>query len=336
MYYQRALHLIHRNAYTSAVTMLQEAADWLPMDSSIQHRLGKLHVTLTGFVYNNPLLQETLLSIAIEYLKEAARLNPLEPEIALSLAHALELRGEKAPDEILAAYEHLLTLAPNTVQYLMMYTDKLYAFDRQEKLPEAVQRLGRIYPGRYGTLRRKAYWNSEMEEIFAQGLLQAIEDNTDPRKARRALAGIKARQQDWAGAAQEYRLALQLKPSTNTPRHFFQLARYYLHADSIKPAYEAISAGLRQSSGPINLQHLFSLFQRTGHENLFPEFYLFISSELSFSYSEDIAMAELLIKKKHYGFALKLVNRVLAERDYLEKPLRLREKILRLQEDAGS
>ncbi|MCI5150837.1 MAG: hypothetical protein D3916_15890, partial [Candidatus Electrothrix sp. MAN1_4] len=336
--YQRARSLIRQQDYQAAADMLEQGADWLPWDSRIQHVLGTLH--LMQFHSAEVEFQDKLLSRTLEHLQKAAKLNPLEPQIAASLAHVLELRKKSNVEEILSVYRHVVELSPNTVQYHMLYIDKLYAFDRQEKLPEAVQQLGRIYPGRYGALRRKPYWNSELEEVFAQGMLQAIEDNTDSRKAYMALADIKAQQDQWADAAEQYRLALTLEKHTNTSRQFFQLARYYLHAENLEPAYQAITEALRkQGADPINLQHLYSLFQRTDHKDLFPEFYLFISSELSFSYSEDIAMAELLIEKKQYGqyeFALKLLNRVIRERDYLEKPLRLREKIYQVQGNAGS
>ncbi len=330
--YQQAQRLIRQQSYQHAVDVLQKGVRWLPWDSRLQQRLSVVYLMLSHNVVAEPQDQKTFLSLALEHLKKAAQLNPLEPTIAASLAYVIEFQKGSKPDEILAAYQRVVDLSPNTVQYLMLYADKLYAFKRQKKLTEAVQRLGRIYPGRYGMLRRKPYWNEKLEGLFAQGLLQAIQENTDPRKARIALADIKAQQHNWADAAEQYRLALILEQHTNTSKNYFKLATYYLHANTFEPAYQAIVAGLRkQQTGPINLQYLFSLFQRTGHEDLFPEFYLHISSELSFSYAEDIRLAELLIKYKKYTFALELLNKVVTERDYLAKPWLLLAKIYRSQ-----
>ena len=333
--YQQARGLIRQQDYQAAADMLEKGAAWLPWDSRIQHVLGTMH--LMQFHSAEAEFQDKLLSRALEHLQKAAKLNPLEPQIAASLAHVVEIRKKSSAEEILSAYRHVVDLSPNTVQYVLLLADKLYQFHREQELYDTVERLGRIYPGRYSRIRRKPYWNPSAEKRFAAGLVQAVAQNNDARKARIALADIKAQHHKWADAAEQYRLALRLEKHTNTSRDYFRLASCYLHADNLKSAYQAIVEGLqKQGSDPINLQYLFSLFQRTGHEEFFPEFYLYIRSELSFSYSEDIAMAELLIKKKQYEFALKLLNRVLAERDYLEKPLRLREKIYQLQGNAGS
>ncbi|MCI5225519.1 MAG: hypothetical protein D3918_02400 [Candidatus Electrothrix sp. AX2] len=328
--YQQAQRFIRQQSYQRAVDILQKGSGWLPWDSRLQHRLGVLYFMLSHTAGVGS--QDTFLSFALEHLKKATQLNPLEPTIAASLAYVIEFQKGSKPDEILAAYQRVVDLSPNTVQYLMLYADKLYAFKRQKKLTKAVQRLGRIYPGRYGVVRRKPYWNEKLERSFAEGLLQAIQENTDPRKARIALADIQAQQHNWADAAEQYRLALLLKQHTNTSNNYFKLATYYLHANTFEPAYQAITAGLKkQQAGPINLQYLFSLFQRTGHGDLFLEFYLHISSELSFSYAEDIRLAELLIKYKKYTFALELLNKVVTERDYLAKPWLLLAKIYRSQ-----
>lgn len=328
--YQRAQSLIRRQSYQHAADMLQKGAEWLPLDSRIQYRLGTLHLILSRSTVAES--QNILMSLALEHLKKAAQLNPLEPTIAAGLAYAVEVQKGSRPDEVLAAYRRVVDLSPNTVQYVLLLADKLYQFDRQEELHSTVETLGRIYPGRYSGMLRKPYWTPALEKRFASGLLQAIQENTDPRKARTALADIKARQHKWADAAEQYRLALTLEQQTNTSNNYFQLAGYYLHADDIEPAYKAITAGLmKQQAGPINLQHLFSLFRQTGHENLFPKFYLHVSSDLSFSYAEDIQLAELLIKYKKYNFALELLNRVIAERDYLPKPWLLQAEIYRCQ-----
>lgn len=327
--FQKAQLFIHQQDYDSAINLLQKGAKWLPLDSQIQHSLGMAHLELARSA--DGLIQELYYSIALDYLRKAEQLNPLEPEIAVSVACALEAQ-EKNPEEILAAYRQAAALAPNAVQYVELLADKFWQFDQQEELQAAVKTLGRIYPGCYYGIRSKSWWTPAMEEHFMQGLLRAIAQSNDVRKARMVLADMMAKKRDWAAAAEQQRLALSLEKHLNSSRDYFQLAVYYLHGKNLAAASEAMLTGAaKEKPASASLPKLLPLFQQTGQQAAFPDFYRLLSSKLSFSYAEDIQLAELLVENKQDEFALELLNKVIAERDYLPKPWLLMAEIYRHQ-----
>lgn len=336
--YQRAQLLIQQQDYAAAVKLLQDAVGWLPWDSAIPQSLGIAYLALAW--QTDGLIQETYYSLAVEQFRKAEQLNPLEPEIAASLACAIETQGKSRPEQILAAYQRAADLAPNSVQYLELLTDKLWQFGRHQEVLAAAESLARIYPGSYFRLRRKPWWTEAAEERFQQGLRQAIaqssswaglEDN-DVRRARLALADMMARKGDWTAAAEQQQLALALEQRRNSSNDYFRLAEYYLRCQKHEAAYEAMLTGAAKER-PVQacLPKLVPLFQRTDQLAAFPDFYRLLRSKLSFSYNEDIQTAELLIQRKQHEFALELLRNVTAERDYLPKPWQLLAKIYRQQ-----
>lgn len=331
IYYQRAQYLINQQDYNPAINFLKEGINWLPWDSSIQHSLGMTYLELAR--RTEGLFQEVHYSIALEHLRKAEQLNPLEPEIAVSVAYTLESQGKSSHEEILAAYRQAAALAPNAVQYVELLAYKLWEFDHQEELQAVVETLGRICPDCYYRIRNKTWWSPVLEVRFRQGLLQAIaHGNAVRRTARMVLANIMAQNGDWMAAAEQQRLALIFEQHNNSSKDYFQLAAYYLHDKKLEAAYEAMLIGAaKEESASVSLQKLLPIFQQTGQQNAFPDFYRLLSSKLSFSYAEDIQLAELLIQNKQDEFALELLNNVIAERDYLPKPWLLLSEIYRRQ-----
>ncbi len=338
IYYQRAQFLINRQEYKPAALLLNKAAEWLPWDSAIHQSLGMACLELAWRAEGQE--QKLHYSLAVDHLRQAQQLNPLEPEIAVSLAAALELQGKSSPDEVLAAYRRAASLAPNMVQYVELLADKLAQYGKNEELLAAAETLGRIYPGCYSKIRSKSWWNPETEEQFRHGLLHGIAESgtwtgladNDVRRARIVLAEMAAKKSDWAVAVEQQRLALALKPRLNGSRDYFQLARYYLWEKNIEAACEALFTGAaKEASAAAVIQQTMPLFQQTGQQDAIPDFYRQLRAKLSFSYVEDIQVAELLIKNKQHEFALELLRNVLAERDYLPKPWQLLAEIYRQQ-----
>jgi tetratricopeptide (TPR) repeat protein len=332
IYYQRAQILISQQTYSpAAIGLLQKAEKWLPWDSSIQYSLGIVYLDLAQ--RTEGLIQELHYSIAVGYFKKAEQLNPLEPEIIVSVAYALEAQEKSSPDTILAAYQRAADLAPHAVQYVALLADKLWQFGRIDKLPALAETLGRIYPDSYYGIRLKSWWGPAIEERFRRGLLQAIEQDNDVRRARIVLAYIMAARQDWLSAAEQQRLALLLGDQRdNSSKEYFQLAKYYLHSKNLAAAYEVLLTGAtKEESASACIGRLLPLFQQTNQLAALPDFYQQLRSQLSYSYVEDVQLAELLIQSKQDEFAVELLNRVIAERDYLPKPWLLLAEIYRHQ-----
>ncbi len=338
IYYQRAQIRIQQQAYNSAIKLLQEAASWLPWDSSIHYSLGMAYLTLAW--QTNDLIQKAYYSIAVEQLRKAEQLNMLEPEIAVSLAYALEAQNESNPEKILAAYRLAANLAPNSVQYVELLADKLWQFGHQKEMLAAVETLGRIYPSSYYRIYRKTWWTEAAEEHFKRGLRQGLaQSNTwtgladnDVRRARIILANMLAKENNWGAAAEQQRLALTLEQRDNSYREYFQLADYYLHSKNLAAAYKALLTGSTLVEPTKNyLQELLSLFQQSGNQAAFPDFYRLLRSELSFSYVEDLQLAEFLIKEQQDIFAVEILHNLTKEQDYLEKPWQLLAEIYRRQ-----
>jgi predicted Zn-dependent protease len=146
------------------------------------------------------------------------------------------------------------------------------------------------------------------------------------------LARIIAKKGDWVAAAEQQRLALAIKQRLNSSRDYFQLATYYLRCQKNKAAYEAMLTGVAKENPMINsLPKLLAIFQSTRQLAAFPDFYRLLRSKLSFSYTEDIQMAKLLLQRKQYEFAIELLNNVTQERDYLPTPWELLAEIYRRQ-----
>lgn len=336
IYYQRAQVLVRQQVYDQAASLLQRAAQWLPWDSAIQLSLGETYLTLAR--RTEGLIQETYCSIAVEHLQTAAQLNPLEPEIAVMLAYALEADGQNnSPEVILTAYRRAAVLAPNMGQYVELLADKLWLFKQQEEIPAVAKTLGRIAPSSYYKLRSKSWWGPQEEEHFRQGLLQAVAQggmitNNYLRQARTSLAYIMAARQDWIAAAEQQRLALVIEEKRNSRKEYFQLAAYYLHSKNLPAASEAVLIGAeKEASAAAILQGIVAHFHNSGQQAALPDFYRILRSKCSFSYLEDLQLAELLIQRKQDDFALKLLFSVIAERDYLPKPWLLLADIYRRQ-----
>ncbi len=315
IYYHKAQVLLQEQEYDAAIVLLQQGAKYLPWDSQLQYSLGLAHLSLASAATG--LIQELLYSIALDHLRQAEHLNPLEPKIALSIAHLLEAQGAATADAVLAAYHKAQSLAPNSVQYLSLLADKLWHLNRPEELKEAVAALGRVYPLSYGTLRQKPYWDAVMEERFSQGLVQALSSRNHKhlRRARLTLAEIKAQQQDWPAAAAQYQLALTFEPHQNGKREYLRLAEYFLRSPNLPAATELL--GARMGKDAVSPQELLRLFQQAGQEAAFPNFYRTLYKQGFFSYAEELQWAEALINNAHEDLALEILSKVLKERDYL-------------------
>lgn len=335
IFLQQANFLIRQQAYRPAVDALKKAEQWLPKDSAVQHSLGVASLALAW--RTEGLFQKTHYSLAVKYFKEAAQLNPLEPEYAFSLARIIELQEKSRPDDILAAYRRAADLSPNSVQYLEQLADKLAQFGRQDDLLTAAERLGHIAPNSYSRIRSKPWWNPAVEKQFARGLAQAASQGTDARTAQKAAADIIARQGDWAAAAEQQRLALTVDPQQNSRAEYSQLAAYYLHSKNLPSAFEALLIGAeKEASAAAVLQSVVAIFYNAGQQAALPELYRLLRAKRAFSYAEDIYLAELLIQRRSYDFAAELLNQVIAERDYLPKPWLLLAEIYRRQQKTAN
>ncbi len=168
----------------------------------------------------------------------AASLSPLDAEIQYSLALVearlkllfpiLYPQRKYNPFNALPYFHEAIRLFPNAVPYRLALARYLFQYQDMAALKSVLQTISSILPESYDALIRERFWSPDIRIAVKNGLLQAINDQIDPRTAHQKLADLLAVEEDWAGALRHGIQAVQLPTDKPLPEDYFQLGRLYL------------------------------------------------------------------------------------------------------------
>ena len=316
IFYQQGVYLVEKSNFSKALEKLGRAASWLPGNGAIQYELGIAHLQMA--LSMDGILQAVAASKAAEYFQRSQTLNPLDPETAYGLARAFELLGEKTREQTLSAYHVATSLWPNNSLYHMALARELSRQSRMVELLATVQILGTIDPGSYWRIQREPYWTEDMQQVFANGVEEAIVQNIAPRQAYMTLAAILEKQGKWSEAAREYQKGMGYEPHSNTEHNFYRLGILLLHSETDEAVKVLLQGLVKSTTREKDLERLYNVIKDATEPEIQLDFYREVRKRFPLTWRLEILMARTLMDAGHYDEAKALLEGITQQEEAAE------------------
>jgi tetratricopeptide (TPR) repeat protein len=141
-------------------------------------------------------------------------------------------------------YQKALPLRPSGMIIRYAYIKYINDKGLNEKIPGLVRTLMRIHPRSYYPLKKESFFTDELIPHIEQGLNLALENQTLPRDAFKALSDIQLSRNDLQQAISYYNQFLEQKPNLNSFRDYIHMGRLYLKDSPHEISYEYFKKGL--------------------------------------------------------------------------------------------
>jgi tetratricopeptide (TPR) repeat protein len=308
-HYLKAGNHIREGNYETAVKHLKKAIHRQPDDPLIWKRLGKAYRNL-----EMPMLPREAFHFAKKAehaYRMATRLNPFDAEACYGLAREtakLEqlnsyLSSHKGAESYnaLPYFQKAISLRPNGILYHYALARYLHQQKKNSELLGVVSNLIRIYPSVYSSLKKEAFWSSEVNEAAKKGMHLAIKEKIASRNTHMTLSSLLADEKDWDGAISHYQTALALQSMDNNSGNFYQLGRLYLENKQFEEAEESFFMGLSKSKArEKDLENIYRFYKVKGYSEELYRFYHRVSKNFILSGRIDILLARSLIDLNKY------------------------------------
>lgn len=250
---------------------------------------------------------------AERYYKAAARLNPYDVEAMAGLArstaglekvYAYMHKKDFSSPNALPIFERLLQLRPAGIETHYMFLRYLRDHSMQTKMDEIAERLVRIYPLAYNSLKKEQFYSKEIEKAVQKGLHEAIEEGNFSDDAYMALSDIELEQGNIQQAVSYYSDALKDETSARSSGNYLQMGRLFLKAGELSKATDAFLIAARESADrDLILRQLWGMYQAEKQYRPFLEFCKTAEHEITFSQVKDLVQASCLMEMGQYELA---------------------------------
>ncbi|MBI9087282.1 MAG: tetratricopeptide repeat protein [Desulfobacterales bacterium] len=324
-YYRYRANVVLESGHSGlAAQALRQAIGLMPRDGGMHKALASIYDRMGQSVVfkrqNRMWAKKAKAAFA-----EAFRLNPLDAEAAIGLARA-ESRLEQfqrafdpgrapGPYDARPYFKSALALRPNGIPFHFALIQHLDRISNAKESGEAVERLCRIYPAAYDTLRKAPYWKAETRAAAARGLRKAIDSGIDPRTAHFSLSAIAVEEGQWDLAATHYEEALEHQSRAPGSAQNIKLGGFYLRQNRLGPAQERFLDSLAGSrTMEKDLTPIYQAYVQSGHAEDFNPFYDRARQRFSLPPGTDILLARSHLAAKQYGPARRLLETRSAEK----------------------
>lgn len=267
--YSQAAEFLRNGQYESAVIRLKKATEFQGGEARNWKALGDAYRSLGG---TTPFTDAYRIALkAKEAYIAAGRLNSIDSDIFFGLAvaeHRLEqlypfFHSGQNPHDPLPYIHQAISLYPKNLLYHFFLADYYYTQMEFDALEKTVFHVALLSSESYGHVKKQPYWKiSTVKAAFQQGLLQAIQDKTNPIAARSVMASILESGKDWKGALFHYQKLPVPGERLKAAQYYFHLGRLYENAGNADSDSEYFSKAIQYYQKAITLDHRNSAFQR--------------------------------------------------------------------------
>ncbi|MCG7853755.1 MAG: tetratricopeptide repeat protein, partial [Methanosarcinaceae archaeon] len=318
IHFLRAKNYTRQGNYGLAISRLEKAHDYQPMDSEILKQLGDVYNKL-GERKSATREAFRLTEKAKDAYVRAALLNPLEVEIVYGLARTesrleqlyqyLHPKDKANPYQPGPYFENTLRLRPNGILYNSAFARYLYQHNENDKFLGVIRTLVRIYPPSYNDLKEQPFWSIAVKEAVKDGLQQAIKEDISPKNTHKIMSTLLADDEEWDEAIAHYRESLLHQEVDNTSGDYIHLGRLYLKNRQPEEAelsfFHALDMTRERDKA---LRALYNIYKKEDYpERLYP-FYQKAKRRFVFFPQMEIVTAQALINIKHYNQAQRILN----------------------------
>jgi len=227
-----------------------------------------------------------ILSASRSYLAQAATIEPenyintywqTQTEQSLEKAFPwLHPSSPKNPYKADPLYMKAMSLRPagSTVQYA--HVKYLASKGFADRMRERAQTLMAIHPPSYWLLKKELIFKDTILACIEQGLNTALENNTLPQDALKALSDICLSKKNIEKAISYYIQALDLEPSAPSSGSYIHLGSLYLKAGQYEKSFDCFKKGLQTAENTTAINHIYTRFKQENHLSEFLKFSLFL------------------------------------------------------------
>ncbi|GBC62228.1 hypothetical protein DENIS_3197 [Desulfonema ishimotonii] len=275
----RADHFFAKGQYGLSAGCLEKAVTYQPEDDRLYSRLGEIYFEMVNSA-SDPEKAVSLLKQATAFYLEAARLNPLDAQVAYGLARCAVLRrndpGDTDVSQPLAHFERAVRLRPHSIRYNYALARQLHEQKAYARRDAVIQKLVSGWPPAWHYLKKEGFWSDEVRAACVRGLHSALKADNLPRQTCMALSGIMAGENNWSESLAYYQKALGFQAFQNTAGHYIRLAELQLKTGAETAAGETFYRALHMAKTGARkscFQRVYGLCRRETAWDLFDAVY---------------------------------------------------------------
>ena len=181
--------------------------------------------------------------------------------------------GKQNPYNAEPYYQKAFPLRPSGMVIRYAYIKYLDDKGQKEKIPELVRFLMQIHPLSYFSLKKESFFTDDLIPHIEQGLNLALDNQTLPRFAFKALSDIHLMKNDIHEAISYYRQFLAHKPFLNSFRDYVHMGSLYLKDGSDETGYGYFKKGISVSdSYKKSIDYIYRVFMQENRPKSFLAF----------------------------------------------------------------